>query len=55
MDKKTKILAHRPLDKAVQQMEDLAAGQPIWLNIMTGALPPHSMWTVNPDTNEGNF
>jgi hypothetical protein len=26
MDKKTKILAHRPLDKEIKQMEELAEG-----------------------------
>lgn len=38
-----------------EDMEAIAKGGPIWLNIMAAGLTPHSVWTVNPDTGEPNF
>lgn len=38
-----------------EDKEAIAAGQPIWLNIMAHALPPHSVWTVDPTNGEPNF
>jgi hypothetical protein len=46
------LLCYQP---SKEDKEAIAAGQPIWLNIMTNRLPPHSMWTVDPDTGQGNF
>jgi hypothetical protein len=38
-----------------EDMEAIAAGQPIWLKILAPALPPHSMWTHNALTGDANF
>ncbi len=38
-----------------EDMEAIAKGAPIWLNIMANGLPVHSIWTVDPTTGEPNF
>jgi hypothetical protein len=42
----------------VPSPEDLAAmnaGEPVWLKIMANGLPPHALFTMNPQTGHANL
>lgn len=45
------VMCYQP---SKEDKEAIAAGRPIWLKIMAGGLPPHALWTVNPETDEAN-
>lgn len=46
------VMCYQP---SKQDMEAIAAGQPIWLKIMAPQLTPHALWTHNPITGDANF
>jgi hypothetical protein len=46
------LLRYEPSQEDIQA---LLRGEPIWLKIMAPGLPPHAIWTMNPDTQKPNY
>lgn len=45
------VMCYQP---SLDDLNAMNAGAPVWLKVMAPGLPPHFLWTQNPQTGEAN-